>query len=282
MPSSSLEVLNNYVLIHTEGDKTITDISQLLSRECFIAWLKTRSRTPKNPIHAFRKVITGHCRGDSGLKPFEKQVEKALVKRLRQKKVWACFENNESQIGCRGFTSLGYWEKENRKHTTMNKFRRDSVNMKIIENFQHYLNTKNSSLFLTLGKYCNIYAVLSLFNQQIGLKNFFKSKRKSKKSDDSFVLEGTLLLDTFSMSIFEQDVSSIKTMGELDGLTIFSLFEDYQYGLEQLCKVFNKLSEVDTVEETFIVKVGECRKKKICAKIRPHKELKGVFYFTIV
>lgn len=106
-PSPTIKLFNTF-LKKDENDELCAE--DIFSKECFQAWLKLRKSEPKDPEHAFRKAITGHCRGDCGLKPFEPAVETALLKILRRKKQWKCFAGSKVQIGSRGFQTAGYWE----------------------------------------------------------------------------------------------------------------------------------------------------------------------------
>lgn len=50
-------------------------------------------------------------RGNSGLLPFPKDVENAILKVLRRKQIWKCFRNKQGiKIGSKGFSRNGYWE----------------------------------------------------------------------------------------------------------------------------------------------------------------------------
>lgn len=104
--TSSYDIFNLFI----KKDGKTVEVS-ITSKACFDLWLSTRKAEPKNPAHAFRKALTGACRGDAGLKPFDQDVEPFVLKLLRQKKVWDCFQGTNVKIGERGFQSLGYWEK---------------------------------------------------------------------------------------------------------------------------------------------------------------------------
>lgn len=107
MTATTLSVLNSYVIKDEDGK---IDASGILSKASYEEWLSKRKYLPKDPPHAFRKVITGHCRGDKGLAPFSQELEKALLKLLRRKTVWECFQDTPKKIGLRGFQTLGFWE----------------------------------------------------------------------------------------------------------------------------------------------------------------------------
>lgn len=110
--SNSISLLNKHISITTDG---CLDVSGIISKQCFNEWLQTKAKRPQFPEHAFRKIVSGHCRGDLGLAPFAPVVEKAVLKLLRQKKVWPCFADTKFRIGIRGFQKKGYWENRLRK-----------------------------------------------------------------------------------------------------------------------------------------------------------------------
>lgn len=104
---SPLQLFNKYI---KKDDGEQVDASEVLSVECYTEWLATRKVFPKNPAEAFRKILTGHCRGDNGLLPFAPRVEKAVLEVLRERKVWPCFKGTNIRIGERGLKTQGYWE----------------------------------------------------------------------------------------------------------------------------------------------------------------------------
>lgn len=116
--STTLSVIKKYLIRDKEGN---VDALGILSRNSYKEWLKTRKYVPKDPPHAFRKLITGHCRGDKGLAPFEKDTEASVLKLLRRKKVWECFEGSSTKIGLRGFQTLGYWESRRKEAVNFGK-----------------------------------------------------------------------------------------------------------------------------------------------------------------
>eukprot|EP00924_Labyrinthula_sp_SR-Ha-C_P008616 snap_masked-scaffold_37-processed-gene-1.10-mRNA-1 protein AED:1.00 eAED:1.00 QI:0/-1/0/0/-1/1/1/0/230 len=107
---SSYKVFQQFVRRSPSG----CDASQILSPKCYQVWLYTRRRTPKKPMEAFRRALTAHVRGVDGRRPFSPEVEQSLLKELRQKKRWACFEGedeNTCSIGVQGFPSKGFHER---------------------------------------------------------------------------------------------------------------------------------------------------------------------------
>lgn len=112
--NTTTQIFFKYTVVDSYGN---IDATRILSRECFKEWIATRKVLPKDPAHAYRKVVTGHCRGDKGLAPFPEDLEKAILKVLRQKKVWDCFKGTNLKIGLRGFQTKGHWEIKNSKRS---------------------------------------------------------------------------------------------------------------------------------------------------------------------
>lgn len=105
---SSAEVFEMYIKRENES----INVEGIFSLKCYSHWLSTRRERPKSCEHSFRKAVTGCCRGDEGLKPFQPDVEYEILKFLRKKEVWPCFKGTKSKIGKRGFQSFGYWERK--------------------------------------------------------------------------------------------------------------------------------------------------------------------------
>eukprot|EP00924_Labyrinthula_sp_SR-Ha-C_P005473 snap_masked-scaffold_1-processed-gene-32.1-mRNA-1 protein AED:1.00 eAED:1.00 QI:0/-1/0/0/-1/1/1/0/320 len=107
---SSFKVFNTFV---KRFDNGTVDASGIVSPECYAKWVESRRKMPKKPEEAFRRALTAHCRGVDGRRPFAPEVEENLLKELRKKKQWRCFENlpNCGSIGVQGFPSLGYHER---------------------------------------------------------------------------------------------------------------------------------------------------------------------------
>jgi len=93
-------------------DDYSVDCSGLVSSECFTFWLSSRKSAPKFPHESFRRTLTAHLSGLDRRKPFSKEVEANLLKILRGRKVWPCFENIPGvTIGTNGFRTKGFHEK---------------------------------------------------------------------------------------------------------------------------------------------------------------------------
>lgn len=90
----------------------------IFSKRCYEDWLESRQKVPKHPEESFRRALIGHITGDSRRKPFPPEIEECVLARLREKKVWECFKENESssaRIGAQGFRKMGYHEARNRQ-----------------------------------------------------------------------------------------------------------------------------------------------------------------------
>lgn len=114
MEDSTLKLFCKYVVNQSHGE---VDASGIFSLNCYMEWLAMKRSIPKRPAEAFRKAVTGHCRGDNGLHPFSEKVEQAVLHILRQKKVWDCFVGSGIKIGLRGFQTEGFWERKNKSKT---------------------------------------------------------------------------------------------------------------------------------------------------------------------
>lgn len=102
----TLQLLLSFIKI----DNSIVDASGILSKECYVAWLKSKTPKPSDPPIAFKKLIAAHCKGENGIKPFPKNIEYAVLREIRKKQVWSCFSNTTRIIGKRGFGATGFWE----------------------------------------------------------------------------------------------------------------------------------------------------------------------------
>lgn len=81
------------------------DCNGIFSRECYEDWLNSRQKTPKHPEESYRRALIGHVTGDSRRKPFPPEIESCVLERLREKKVWECFKQDEestTRIGAQG------------------------------------------------------------------------------------------------------------------------------------------------------------------------------------
>ena len=124
---SSLAVFLRFVHRDEEGN---IDASRVVSRQCFDEWLSSKGENvPRDPEEAFRKALIGHCnwssyssfvthclpsgKGAHRMKPFEPEVEAALLRVLKSFQIWPCFARSKRKIGLLGIRVRGYWESRN-------------------------------------------------------------------------------------------------------------------------------------------------------------------------
>lgn len=112
MEDTTVQLFRKYLKLNEKTGEL--DASQVLSAACYMEWLAMKRMIPKKPAEAFRKAITGHTRGDNGLHPFCEEMEAAMLKVLRVKRVWPCFAGTPIKIGLRGFQTEGFWERTKR------------------------------------------------------------------------------------------------------------------------------------------------------------------------
>mmetsp|Transcript_40956 Transcript_40956/g.65844 ORF Transcript_40956/g.65844 Transcript_40956/m.65844 type:complete len:270 (-) Transcript_40956:108-917(-) len=118
---TSIEVFLRFVTTKADPENNsqqIIDASKVISKEGFQHWLETRRSSLKHPEESFRRSLTAHITGLDGRKPFSAEVEAALLKELRQQRVWPCFQGASKagkavKIGLQGFRTLGYHENLN-------------------------------------------------------------------------------------------------------------------------------------------------------------------------
>jgi len=118
----SLELFLRFVKEYPDPEmpsRTIIDTSQILSSECYEAWIATRRGSLKKPEESFRRALTAHVTGADRRRPFPPHVEASLLIELRKQKTWPCFEGRMSQnenkpikIGEQGFRTHGYHERK--------------------------------------------------------------------------------------------------------------------------------------------------------------------------
>jgi len=115
--TTSLEIFMKFVKRTPDGDY---DVSRILSRECYEAWLESRRAVPKSPEQAFRKSIVARITcSNEGTIPFLPQVEANLIKILRRSEVWPCFRNRINaknnkpiKIGLKRCSAIGFHERQ--------------------------------------------------------------------------------------------------------------------------------------------------------------------------
>ncbi|KAH9257046.1 hypothetical protein BASA81_004867 [Batrachochytrium salamandrivorans] len=108
MDLTSLKVFRMYFVVREDGS---LDASRLLSRECYSAWVDSRRKEIPSPETRFQRSLSSHITSLDGRVPFTEAEEVAVLKEVRKRRVWACFENSEKKVGVRGFCSMGFHEK---------------------------------------------------------------------------------------------------------------------------------------------------------------------------
>lgn len=90
----------------------VVDVADIFSTKCFSYWLNTRPNEIKHPQQSFQRALYAHIRGADGRKPFPEEVEKALLRELRQESnPWTrMFGENVFKLGKKGFKRCGYHE----------------------------------------------------------------------------------------------------------------------------------------------------------------------------
>jgi len=112
---TSRELFLQFTKIDSFGN---VDTSKIFEKECYNAWLALRRKTPKRPAESYRRSLVAQVTASDGRKPFSPEVEKSVLKRLREGKPWPCFAGTKTKIGRLGLKRLGYHEKERlRQHS---------------------------------------------------------------------------------------------------------------------------------------------------------------------
>eukprot|EP00924_Labyrinthula_sp_SR-Ha-C_P007934 snap_masked-scaffold_41-processed-gene-0.16-mRNA-1 protein AED:1.00 eAED:1.00 QI:0/0/0/0/1/1/6/0/380 len=79
--NTSLKVFNKFTRRDIRGKLVFENI---ISKECFKEWVKTRRGKLKNPRGSFRRTIYAHLRGADGRLPFAPDVESSILQKLRE------------------------------------------------------------------------------------------------------------------------------------------------------------------------------------------------------
>lgn len=105
---TSLKVFRRYFVTREDGS---LDASRLLSRECYLAWRDSRKKEIPSPETQFQRSLSSHVTSLDGRVPFTEAEEVAVLREVRKRRVWACFEHSDKKVGMRGFASIGFHEK---------------------------------------------------------------------------------------------------------------------------------------------------------------------------
>jgi len=111
---TSMRVFREFIrrVIRVDGTDTL-DANDSISRQCYDMWVSTRKTLPPNPEKAFQRSLSAHVTGVDGRVPFTPQEEEAVLKVLRRKERWPCFEDSATRFGLMGFRAKGFHEKSN-------------------------------------------------------------------------------------------------------------------------------------------------------------------------
>mmetsp|Transcript_15833 Transcript_15833/g.25858 ORF Transcript_15833/g.25858 Transcript_15833/m.25858 type:complete len:200 (-) Transcript_15833:1433-2032(-) len=113
---TSFDIFMSFVIYYQANGRTHCDASRIISKKCYLAWIKSRTKTSAFPADTFRRTVIAHLTGTKKRKPFPKQVEESLLKAVRVKRIWPCFSNvfdnkgNPVTFGHVGFRPRGYHE----------------------------------------------------------------------------------------------------------------------------------------------------------------------------
>lgn len=107
-PVTSLKVFRQFFKRNPDGS---LDASRINSKECYEAWLGSRKGNCRRPERFFQRTLTAHISGTDGRTPFQAEEEEAILRWLRVKQRWPCFEQSSVRFGEQGFRSKGFHEK---------------------------------------------------------------------------------------------------------------------------------------------------------------------------
>mmetsp|Transcript_1373 Transcript_1373/g.2118 ORF Transcript_1373/g.2118 Transcript_1373/m.2118 type:complete len:238 (+) Transcript_1373:923-1636(+) len=128
--ATSMQIFQMFITYDAYGN---VDASGITSKECYNAWLQTRKSCLKNPELTFVQSVRGHITGtkEGGRNPLSPGAEASILKIIRQKKVWPCFQGTKAKYGSRGMKITGYHEMQQKN--------------KKLEQFGKYTNTNIQS-----------------------------------------------------------------------------------------------------------------------------------------
>lgn len=108
--SPSLRLFKPYI---SRGEDGEVDASQLLSRACYLGWLRAKSVAQESDDEAkrFLRTLTNHVSGTDGRCPFEEDEERAILHLLRARNPWPCFPAHLSHFG-RRYRGKGFHERQ--------------------------------------------------------------------------------------------------------------------------------------------------------------------------
>ena len=117
---TAMEIFHEFIEIKKDQDGRIVSVdpSGIFTRPCFEMWWESRRSKLKNPEEAYRKSLISYVScSDGASRPFAREVEAAILRRLRQRTPWPCFEGRKNErgkpitIGSSAVRVKGHWEK---------------------------------------------------------------------------------------------------------------------------------------------------------------------------
>jgi len=98
-----------------DASRDVLDAAEIVSKACYDEWMSAREYDCAD--HAgktFQRALTGHISASDGRLPFSPEEEAAILKVIRAKRIWPCFEgsNPPLSIGAKGFRSKGFHERQ--------------------------------------------------------------------------------------------------------------------------------------------------------------------------
>lgn len=122
---TSMRVFREFIKRSRNKDGSdMIDATGVISRECYDLWVKTRKQLPPNPEKAFQRSLSAHVTGVDGRVPFTPSEEAAVLKILRRKERWPCFEQSATRFGLMGFRAKGFHEKSSEMNEPMDQRKR--------------------------------------------------------------------------------------------------------------------------------------------------------------
>jgi len=117
-PKTSMEVFMKHVKYNQDGS---IDVSGIFEIECYKEWLSTRKGSLRNGPLTFIHTLRSHINSSekTGRQPFPEAIETQMLKVIRKKEIWPCFqalnreEGQKIRYGSRGMMSVrGYHERK--------------------------------------------------------------------------------------------------------------------------------------------------------------------------
>jgi len=102
------EIFSKFVSVDANGK---LNTSKILSAACFNEWIKSRKIVPKNPARAFKDALKAKILAKNRCCPFPAEVERDLLKRLRNPDDYLKSGDEAASLGKRPWTIKGFHER---------------------------------------------------------------------------------------------------------------------------------------------------------------------------